>query len=175
MSLTSTFKRLHGGSETAVRQPRIKVRNEAWHGLQLPGLTDQVISEVIVFNVRQRELTESETVCVSRRMHSIALLYGNANGLHGCCVAWRRAWRALRGLVRDPERTELVFALIQALGGDSGERNYQRFRLQPEGRRLLYGRVAPVPGFRFVSFRLKQTPLTHGSDRGCIRRATVEP
>ena len=29
--------------------------------------------------------------------------------------------------------------------------------------------------FRFVSFRLKQTPLTHGSDRGCIRRPTVGP
>ncbi len=52
-------------------------------------------------------------------------------------IDWRRAWRALRELTRDPERTDRVFELIQALGGDSGERNYQRFLGEPEGRALL--------------------------------------
>jgi ubiquinone biosynthesis protein COQ4 len=52
-------------------------------------------------------------------------------------VQWRRARTALRTLVRDPERTEQVFELIQALAGSSGERVYQRFCADPEGRRLL--------------------------------------
>ncbi len=52
-------------------------------------------------------------------------------------MEWRRAGRALRELVREPERTDRVFELIQALGGDSGERNYQSFLRHPEGRALL--------------------------------------
>lgn len=52
-------------------------------------------------------------------------------------VEWRRAWRALRNVVRDPERTDQVFALIRALSGGSGERLFQRFRASAEGRRLL--------------------------------------
>ncbi len=52
-------------------------------------------------------------------------------------MQWRRARTALRTLVRDPERTEQVFELIQALAGRSGERVYQRFCADPEGRRLL--------------------------------------
>jgi ubiquinone biosynthesis protein COQ4 len=52
-------------------------------------------------------------------------------------VEWRRAWRALRRLVADPERTDQVFELIQALAGQSGERLFLRFRADPEGRRLL--------------------------------------
>lgn len=52
-------------------------------------------------------------------------------------LQWRRAGGALRTLVRDPERTDQVFALIDALGGDGGERLFQRFRAHPEGRALL--------------------------------------
>jgi ubiquinone biosynthesis protein COQ4 len=55
-------------------------------------------------------------------------------------VEWRRAWRALRRLVDDPERTDQVFELIQALSGDAGERLFQRFCADPEGRRLLAAR-----------------------------------
>lgn len=55
-------------------------------------------------------------------------------------VEWRRAWRALRRLVADPERTAEVFELIQALAGSSGERLFQRFRATPEGRDLLAAR-----------------------------------
>lgn len=53
-------------------------------------------------------------------------------------VEWRRAWRALRRLIADPERTDQVFELIQAVGGGaSADRAYQRCRKAPEGRRLL--------------------------------------
>lgn len=52
-------------------------------------------------------------------------------------VEWRRAWRALRSLIADPERTDRVFELIGALSGQSGERSFQRLLRHPEGRRLL--------------------------------------
>lgn len=52
-------------------------------------------------------------------------------------IRWREARRALRQLIREPERTDQVFALIGALGGNSGERLFQRFRVRAEGRRLL--------------------------------------
>ncbi len=52
-------------------------------------------------------------------------------------VEWRRARVALRTLVRDPERTDQVFELIQSLAGNSGERLFQRFAAHSEGRRLL--------------------------------------
>ena len=52
-------------------------------------------------------------------------------------VQWRRAWRTLRALIADPERTEKVFELLEAVGGDGGERHLQRFLSRPEGRRLF--------------------------------------
>jgi ubiquinone biosynthesis protein COQ4 len=52
-------------------------------------------------------------------------------------VEWREAWRALRTLVADPERTDQVFELIRALSGNAGERLFQRFCADPNGRRLL--------------------------------------
>lgn len=50
---------------------------------------------------------------------------------------WRRAWTALRALIADPERTELVFEIVDALSGKSFERAFLRFQAHPEGRRLL--------------------------------------
>ena len=55
-------------------------------------------------------------------------------------VRWAEAGAALRVLISHPERTDQVFELIDALGGDSGERQFQRFRAHPEGRRLLHER-----------------------------------
>jgi len=55
-------------------------------------------------------------------------------------VEWSRAWRALRTLVADPERTDQVFELINALSGNAGERLFQRFCADPGGRRLLAAR-----------------------------------
>jgi len=52
-------------------------------------------------------------------------------------VDWKRAWRALKGLVSDPERTDLVFEIIDSLDGPAFEREFRRFRRHPEGQRLL--------------------------------------
>jgi ubiquinone biosynthesis protein COQ4 len=57
-------------------------------------------------------------------------------------VQWRRARTALGRLIEDPERTEQVFELIEALAGNSGERLFQRFLRDPEGPRLLRERPA---------------------------------
>lgn len=55
-------------------------------------------------------------------------------------MEWTRAWRALRILVRDSERTDQVFEIIRALAGNSWERNFRLFCAHPEGRRLLQER-----------------------------------
>jgi ubiquinone biosynthesis protein COQ4 len=52
-------------------------------------------------------------------------------------LEWGRAWRALRNLIADPERTDQVFEIVRALSGNSFERAYQRFRVTAEGQRLL--------------------------------------
>jgi ubiquinone biosynthesis protein COQ4 len=50
---------------------------------------------------------------------------------------WRRAWKALRALVADSQRTDQVFEIIEALSGSAFERSFQRFFAHPDGRRLL--------------------------------------
>lgn len=50
---------------------------------------------------------------------------------------WGRAWRALRNLIADPERTDQVFEIVRALSGRSFDRAYARFSATPEGRQLL--------------------------------------
>jgi ubiquinone biosynthesis protein COQ4 len=52
-------------------------------------------------------------------------------------VQWRRAWRAVRRLVADPEQTEQAFEVIAAFEGPSPDRLFARFARHPEGRRLL--------------------------------------
>jgi ubiquinone biosynthesis protein COQ4 len=59
-------------------------------------------------------------------------------------VEWARAWRALRTLTADPERTDQVFELINALSGNAGERLFQRFCADPDGRRLLAKRPSLI-------------------------------
>jgi len=53
---------------------------------------------------------------------------------------WQRAWRALRNLIDDPERTDQVFEIIGALSGDAFDRAFMRFAASPDGRRLLIDR-----------------------------------
>jgi ubiquinone biosynthesis protein COQ4 len=55
-------------------------------------------------------------------------------------VEWRKARTALARLVEDPERTEQVFELIDALAGNDGERLFQRFLHHENGERLLRGK-----------------------------------
>ena len=50
---------------------------------------------------------------------------------------WGRAWRALRVLVADSERTDQVFEIIEALAGSSFERSFQRFCSDHGSARLL--------------------------------------
>jgi len=49
---------------------------------------------------------------------------------------WRRAIRALRGLLREPEHTELAFQITEALDGNVAEKGLLRMLAHPEGRRL---------------------------------------
>jgi len=50
---------------------------------------------------------------------------------------WSRAWRALRNVIADPERTDQVFEIVRALSGSSFEDSFQRFVATVEGRQLL--------------------------------------
>jgi ubiquinone biosynthesis protein COQ4 len=63
-------------------------------------------------------------------------------------VQWRRARAALDRLIEDPERTEQVFELIDALAGNSGERLFQRFLRHPDGPRLLREKPALLQALR---------------------------
>jgi ubiquinone biosynthesis protein COQ4 len=54
----------------------------------------------------------------------------------------RRAWRAIRALIKDPDDTAQVFDIIDALSGNSGERVFQRFRQSATGARVLAERRA---------------------------------
>jgi ubiquinone biosynthesis protein COQ4 len=47
------------------------------------------------------------------------------------------AWRALQKLIADPDRTDQVFVIINALAGNSGERQFRRFATSPVGKRVL--------------------------------------
>lgn len=50
---------------------------------------------------------------------------------------WRRAWNGVKAVIENPERTDLVFEIIDGLAGESFERSYQRFIADPAGQRLL--------------------------------------
>lgn len=52
-------------------------------------------------------------------------------------MEWRRAFRALGKLVENPERTDQVFELIQALTGNSIVRGFRKFAALPAGKRIL--------------------------------------
>ncbi len=49
----------------------------------------------------------------------------------------REAWRALKVLLSDPDRTDQVFVIINALSGNSGEKQFLRFRKTTTGQRVL--------------------------------------
>jgi len=59
-------------------------------------------------------------------------------------IDWRSAWRILKELIDDPDRTEKVFELFDAAGGDGHERCFQGFAAHPEGQRLLRERPSLV-------------------------------
>ncbi len=46
---------------------------------------------------------------------------------------WSRAWSAIKILVKDSERTDQVFVLLDALGGPTDEASYREFAADPRG------------------------------------------
>ncbi len=52
-------------------------------------------------------------------------------------IRLRVAWKALRRLIENPDRTDQVFVIIDALSGKSGERQFLKFAATPVGRRIL--------------------------------------
>lgn len=55
-------------------------------------------------------------------------------------VQWRRAIRALRVLLADPQQTEKAFEIFSALDGNQEEQAFQRLLADPDGRRLALAR-----------------------------------
>ncbi|MEE3327035.1 MAG: Coq4 family protein [Myxococcota bacterium] len=49
----------------------------------------------------------------------------------------REAWQALRKLLADPDRTDHVFTIIDALSGNSGEKQFRRFAATQTGIQIL--------------------------------------
>ncbi len=52
-------------------------------------------------------------------------------------LEWRRSLAIVRALVADPDRTELVFELFDAMGGQGDEATFARFTASRTGRALL--------------------------------------
>jgi ubiquinone biosynthesis protein COQ4 len=57
---------------------------------------------------------------------------------------WGRAWRALRALIANPERTDQVIDFLNTIGGDGGRKSFERFRAHPDGRKLLASKPSLV-------------------------------
>jgi ubiquinone biosynthesis protein COQ4 len=75
-------------------------------------------------------------------------------------IEWRRAWRAMRRLMANPEETDLAFETIAALSGYDFERLFQRFVAHPEGRALYVERPSLLEA---VSDRAALRALPAGS------------
>lgn len=52
---------------------------------------------------------------------------------------WIEAFRAIRTLIRNPDDTSQVFRVIRAFSDRSLNRQFERFRATPQGRRILAG------------------------------------
>ena len=53
---------------------------------------------------------------------------------------WRRAFRIIKNVIEDPDRTDEVIEIIDALAGPSFEKNFRRWAKHPEGQALLRDR-----------------------------------
>ncbi len=54
---------------------------------------------------------------------------------------WRKAWKALRSLIKDPERTDQVFVIMKALAGNSHAKQFLQFFKSEGGQRILTERL----------------------------------
>lgn len=73
---------------------------------------------------------------------------------------WRRAARSLARLIADPERTQEVFELIDALSDPSDDRSLRAFASDPRGRALLDERPSLLAA---LSDRQRLRTMTPGS------------
>jgi ubiquinone biosynthesis protein COQ4 len=64
----------------------------------------------------------------------------------------RRALRAIRNLMQDPERTDQVFEIIDALAGDASQRGLARLRTTQIGPRLLAEKHRVIESLRDRDF-----------------------
>ncbi|NCF76212.1 MAG: hypothetical protein GWP45_03350, partial [Proteobacteria bacterium] len=55
-------------------------------------------------------------------------------------IEWRRAFSAMRRLIKNPDATDEVFIIIEALSGDSLRKGFSRFVTTNLGRRVLVDR-----------------------------------
>ena len=55
-------------------------------------------------------------------------------------IEWRKAFSAMRRLIKDPNATEEVFTIIEALSGDSLHQGFRRFVATELGREILADR-----------------------------------
>lgn len=78
-----------------------------------------------------------------------------------------KAWRHMQKLIANKEDTEQVFHIIEALNGNSFEKNFAAFVASPEGRRLLKERTYLPPILDDHSW-IKALP------EGTVGRAYVE-
>lgn len=75
----------------------------------------------------------------------------------------RRAWRAMRELVANPDDTAQVFTVIESLSGRAPLRVMERFQREPSGRRLLASRtdVLSILRDRAALERMPEGSLAH--------------
>ncbi|HEY2387508.1 MAG TPA: Coq4 family protein [Candidatus Binatia bacterium] len=75
-------------------------------------------------------------------------------------IEWGRAFRAIRALLADPDRTELAFEAISAVSARDFERLFQGFIAHPEGRRLFVERPSLLAA---LSDRARLRAMPEGS------------
>ena len=73
----------------------------------------------------------------------------------------RDAWKALMALMADPDRTDQVFVIIDALSGNNGEKQFRRFAKTDVGQRVLSEKrdILPVLSDRETLHSLPQGSL----------------
>ena len=54
---------------------------------------------------------------------------------------WRKAWTALKNLIKSPESTDQVFVIMKALAGNTHAKQFQRFFKSEGGNRILVERL----------------------------------
>ena len=86
-------------------------------------------------------------------------------------IQWRRAWRALRDVISDAERTDKVIEFINSVGGSGDLKAFARFRAHPEGQRLLEERSSLLTVLSELNELAALPPATFGRAYADFMRA----